>query len=484
MAIMQANDQIPALVTVGTFSYDQLSKRNELDTFYKSLKQMIYGSAYLLQEKFWDMGVYNPKCKFLATLKKWFTENTLMKTVKDLAEDDFLRLIISYTMAVDPSQWLPAPLQFPSHAEEIPMPELIFNIWLAMLPYNGVIEGQPFESNILSLIPFPVWEGEIQKDQGKQRAFPAITPPEPAHSKGITAHSEAITATEKLKKNAKAPDANKDGDASQSVAIATQMQTLLDGMHSMQLSLATQAAKISTLEHAKRPSPHAQAFVHNPYSRPATSAEPNGIILNPAEPYGGSHNAMGLELVKVIQNLTEKKKAKESHIAKAWEETVLPRVTAERLVKTHDYSQNTYGQRAAVVSAKSLLQLYELSLKHDPPNVSNPNSIAPDSPYHPLAVQQTEAIQDSLMAHAFPTNDKPLQKERKQLLAAVMGPDLSSKDLADAYKFDGYNPNYRGRGRGGRGYRGRGRGRNDNYRGRGRGRGRSQGRGQDPAEDP
>ena len=330
----------------------------------------------------------------------------------------------------------------------------------------------------MSLIPFPTWEDEIAADPGKQPAkahSPPITVPETTHSKAIQEYNRLNS----LKGSSSNTGEKESGKLSVSPTPSDQFQALLDGMHSLQQSMAQQGQQlsqqgqqISKLE-AKAPNPYAQAF--QPIARQTQQAGPSSVPtggLITADPQA-PQEYLNMELVKVIQSLTEKKKTKESHIAKCWEETILPKITAERLIKTHDYSQNTYGQRAAVASAKTLLMLYELSWNPDNAGAANPNAIPTDSPYHALAVEQSKAIQDSLMAGAFPKNDKPLQKERKQLLAAVMGSDISAKDLTEAYEQDNYRGNnYRGRGRGGKNWRGRGRGRGDRGRGRGKGRGR------------
>ena len=191
----------------------------------------------------------------------------------------------------------------------------------------------------------------------------------------------------------------------------------------------------------------------------------------------GSPPDLTLELVKVIQSLTDRKKAKELHLAQAWEETVLPQITAEKILEAHDYSNNSYGQRAAVGMAKTLLMLYDLQTEHP----TQPPISSPDSPYHELATLQTRGLQDAMMAHAYP-NAKPLQKESKQILAAVMGPDLSTQDLAEAYSGAASSDRFsyrgdgkgRGRGKGGQGGRANARGGGataSGRRGGGRGRG-------------
>jgi len=476
---------------IGTLAYETTNKRQDLDPFFQEMKQMVTGTSYILQEKLWDMELCKPAYKHVQVMKSWFISSTKITSARGLSEEEFYLLMISYIMAVNPNTWNPPPITFKGYAVPVPLAEIIFAIWLALIPSAGEITDQPFESNVLSLIPQPVWEDEIMKTKGKGSPAHSTTIQAPPKAKHITADEKSLAED----KYSTAPPPDK------------QFQAIMDGLNALQSTVAQQGAKISRIESHKGISPtatpfdppscpgkYSRGFIHdnpnfaNTFSAHSTrapaqagpSSMETGDLIS-----AGSSSEVSLELVKVIQSLTERKnKNQESHIAKAWEETVLPKVTVEHMVKAHDYSQNSYGQRSAVNAAKVLLQLYDLQASH-PQNPSK--TIAADSPFHPIAAQQTKVIQDALMAHAYPKNDKPLQKERKQILAAVMGPDLSAKDLAEAYSSESsFRGNGNGRGKRGRGWRGRGdrggyRGRGSN-RGRGRG-GRGRGRGDDGEEE-
>ena len=149
--------------------------------------------------------------------------------------------------------------------------------------------------------------------------------PETTHSKAIQEYNRLNS----LKGSSSNIGEKEGGKLSVSPTPSDQFQALIDGMHSLQQSMAQQGQQlsqqgqqISKLE-SKVPNPYAQAFT--PIARQAQQAGPSSV------PTGGMITAdpqapqeyLNLELVKVIQSLTEKKKTKESHIAKCWEETVL-----------------------------------------------------------------------------------------------------------------------------------------------------------------
>ena len=135
---------------------------------------------------------------------------------------------------------------------------------------------------------------------------------------------------------------------------------------------------------------------------------------------------------------------------------VLPKHVCEQILKLHDFPAANYKQQAACHSTKALLQLYERGIPLD--------AHTPDN-FHDIAHSLTESIQDALTSDAFPTNERPLLKERKALLGTVLGKhSITAKELGEAYS--SHAPNYANRGRGRSNYH------NSNWRCRGRGGGR------------
>ena len=109
---------------------------------------------------------------------------------------------------------------------------------------------------------------------------------------------------------------------------------------------------------------------------------------------------------------------------------------------------------------------YDLYENSDSDTSSDPEIIPSSSSYYDAAVTATEAIKSCAAALAFPPHTKPSDKEQKQVFQAVMGGDISAKELANAYmKKDSGQGNDRGGGRG-RGRGGRGQQRNNKDRGR------------------
>ena len=183
-----------------------------------------------------------------------------------------------------------------------------------------------------------------------------------------------------------------------------------------------------------------------------------------------------MDLIKVLQAKMGAPKDESSHISKAWKEVILPPVTCKKLLEVHDFPMNTFLQRAAVNAAKTLLLTYDLHWKEESDSALMPTIIPLESVYHDMAVLQTLTIKNSIAAHAFPKAEKPQIKERRQVLAAVMGSDLTAQELKEAYSDQ---TNWRGKGSGAGGsqdrsqskgrYQGKGKGRGKGYQGKGRG---------------
>ena len=83
LAIIQEKDQ--NALKVATHSFAAITKRSDMDNFYDSLKQMVVGTSYVLQEKLWTLGVYKTGFKPIPAMKKWFIANTKLSTAKDLS---------------------------------------------------------------------------------------------------------------------------------------------------------------------------------------------------------------------------------------------------------------------------------------------------------------------------------------------------------------------------------------------------------------
>ena len=470
----------PEMRKVNAYDYNTIDQPKDWNLFSKEHNQMIYGVCFILTEKFWDMGALNAKLKPFNSLKKWFIKNTKVTKPNVNSMEDLLRAIIAYVAMVNPSTWNPPTWQLEGIQQDIPLPILIMKIWSALVPQQGIIKNTEAEVNPLQLLGEGPWfDGDVVIIKSKAQA----------HSAHITAHSRGIT--EPYSKNAQVPTRSAFGTKptprhqapisedsvsdSEEHSQGPQLQCIMDALTSLQAAVSDQSQRMHVMEH-KELQPKAQSWPSHPdggftsqgqhhHSQPPPRREAvyGDERLIPAGSSSSPQSHFNLELLKVVSALADKGKDKDVHTCKGWEETILPRLTAEKVCQTHDHALNTYGQRAAVSSAKALLLLYDLHWSEETNMASLPKKITPDSMFHELAVLTSQAIQHSLMTHAFPKADKPQHKERKQLLAAVMGPELTAKDLQEAYPSD----SNRGRGRGGSWRGGKG--------GKGRGRGRGRG---------
>ena len=198
---------------------------------------------------------------------------------------------------------------------------------------------------------------------------------------------------------------------------------------------------------------------------PATPAR--SIASQPAH-----QDEINLEMIKVLQSL-KKPKDKAKDIPSTWKQTILPAITCNKIIQHNDKPEASYGERAYVKCAQVLLKMYDLYENSDSESSSDPDIIPSSSSYYEAAVTATEAIKSCAAALAFPPHTKPSDKEQKQVFQAVMGGDISAKELANAYQkkdSGGGRGGGRGRGRGGRGQQrnNKDRGRNQDKKGAGK----------------
>ena len=83
--------------------------------------------------------------------------------------------------------------------------------------------------------------------------------------------------------------------------------------------------------------------------------------------------------------------------------------------------------------------------------------IPPSSEYYSIALTSSESLKMLVGSHAFPKQEKPYIQERRKILQAVMGADITASELKQAYKQDqGDSSN----GKKGRQKKGKGKGKN------------------------
>ena len=169
--------------------------------------------------------------------------------------------------------------------------------------------------------------------------------------------------------------------------------------------------------------------------------------------------------------MAHKKEAYDSHICDTWEDVILPNITCLHVLKTHDYPMNTYCQKTICSAAKQLSALYHHHWSQEATQLPvMPTKIPPESIFYPLALEATISLKSAMAAHAFPKTNRPQDKERIQVLKAVMGKDLSPEEYKQAYQ----TLDNKCRGKGGGGDSGQG---NGGGGGGGQGKGKGKGKG-------
>ena len=433
--------------------------------------QMIFGTVSVLKEKLHDMALINAKCpNFFTQLKAWFDVNSVLSDHKcKNSLDNFLRMLVMYTMAVD--GWFPPPINVEKYAgPAIPMHLLITSIWANLTPVGGEMEEEA--KNELFYAPFPMFEDDVSISVTARGSSPLLLEysqlpkaEEAAHLEGMPTHSVPITAPQQFTISqmpatrrpstggthlppisTQAPAANVPAAAS-----SVEMQALLQAVQGIQDHMYSQQREIQEIKSIQQgfastnAAPIGQAI--NPYTAPL-SAQPtsSGNLMEHIQIPAGlqqpgsqgmqvqEQNLFNLQLLEVLQELKKPREKPQSHVCEAWEVEIIPYVTCTHVIKVHDYPMNVYGQRASVNAAQSLMHLYELHWSQEMPHLAQmPRKIPVTSHYHTLALKATESLKNSMAAHAFPKADKPQLKERTQVLQAVMGKDLAPGVMATAY---------------------------------------------------
>ena len=235
-------------------------------------------------------------------------------------------------------------------------------------------------------------------------------------------------------------------------------ETKPDKSQSMQMANMWQA--IQTLQSAIAAGPQASSSMSTPM----------GQRLSMSAGLESPQDQINKEVLQVLQNLSKTSKSdKKQDCPSIWKKKVLPPLTALKVIEHNDKPDCTYAQRTYVKCAQVLTKIYELYDQDSSPE-SDPDCIPESSQYFDLAVTATEALKAAAAVMGWDIKAKPSDKEQKKVFQAVMGADITPKELSQPYQKTGkggYNSgderSYRGRG--GRNKRGRGRGgRNQDWR--------------------
>jgi len=415
--------------------HESITAKKQLEEFNQdpSLCNMVYATAHVLKEKLHALGCLKSTLKICSTARAWFTANTVL--TGEQSTDNLLRLIVSYAMQA--KLWNPPDLHLAT-GPELPLPFIITTIWFALDPTNGeFLNDQGDEVPALSLLPTPLFPGDIQP----VLALPAAK--DDAHSPPLQPEPEGD----------KVPPANmppsQNGPTTKFISqedLATKLQPLQDMIQNLHQDLLEQKRSSN-----QGLNPNAPPHVPQPSrsSDPSSSLIPaaaahSGAITTHSEPITPVHSGtitpapvprMDMDLYQVMEELLRnKKQEKQDHICLAWENNILPYVTCHHVVLVHDFPMNSYGQRASVSAAKTVMELYQKHWEEECPSAHTlPRKIPEGSVFYTLAVKASSALKASMSAHAFPHASKPQMKERTQLLKAVLGSDVSQAELKTAY---------------------------------------------------
>ena len=411
-----------------------------IDDFYELHKQMCTGTSYLLHEKFYDMKVLSYNAP-VTVLKKWFQSNIQLDLgqKKIASKDELFIWMTAFCLYV--KDWTPedCTLTGPTKIAKVnvPIPLLINLIYNALAPYDGLITPE-IEADPLCMLPFPAFPGDISTSITQQDAHsgPITTTPgalqrKPGH---IPAKEEVTTDVHTTQPT------HSTGIATHSVAITTPDQgykVLLDAITGLQVTMASQAKSLADQhEQLKHLQDRSSSHISHPLPQQEKVAVDNSGTLTTAGSSNGQDMPWDLRLAEVLTTLVRQDKdTDKAHISDSWEEIILPYVTCAHVIQSHGHTMNTYGQRACVNSAKSLMSCWETFWTEETNSspANRPKKFPQESRYYSMALLASETLKNGMASHAFPRGDKPQLKERRQVLAAVMGKDITAAELKEAY---------------------------------------------------
>jgi len=446
-------------------TWDQITANN-VQEFYKDKDHATYiwSITYVFYERLWALqkeADFTPEsCK--KYLLEWFQSSSSIKKVAKANCTDaevLSRFVVAYALIA--KDWMPPPLQCDRPELALDVPAFVVDVCTNLQATSGHIPrgDQATLAFVEAQMALITYSGA---HSAPLQACTLLEPPPgfvmPNHSPAIkaglkkagkhTAHFTGIT-------DAQAEQATYKG---KKATIAEEPKP--DQAQSMQMANMWQA--IQTLQSAIAAGPQA--------SSSSSMTTPMGQRLSMSAGLESPQDQINKEVLQVLQNLSKTSKSdKKQDCPSIWKKKVLPPLTALKVVEHNDKPDSTYAQRTYVKCAQVLTKIYELYDQDSSPD-SDPDCIPESSQYFDVAVTATEALKAAAAVMGWDVKAKPSEKEQKKVFQAVMGADITPKELSQAYQKTGkggYNSgderSYRGRG--GRNKRGRGRGgRNQDWR--------------------
>ena len=427
-----------ALITK-PFAYDPMDIDIELikraSSKETSMCNYIWSCTWFFHERFWSLG-YQQSRETTQNLTEWMMSNTYLPTnvkmlLKIKSQEDIERALCTYGLLANES-WQPDVMI--SKDQQRAMDFCVF-LRAAMAILEGVNDhGRlPPKNKVqaaLDALPIFLQAQDLPKFQSGADQGLIYLPLE--HSEGImqgfNTHSQHITSSQQPSSSESMSGQPSfqgitppPGGSSSTGNVQQEQQAAILALQQQVSLLTTQNQELQ--ENIKHGST-------SPVSKSQLREDQHEINLSL------------LQVIKQNQESKQKEKDPAEKILKRWELKILPSPVVKRVIKLNQFPTNSYVQKAIVISAQTLLQIYEsykqeidFNDPYDPDAL--PTVITNQSMYYSLALSASEALKLIVGAHAFPKHEKPYLQERRNVLQAVLGGELTQAELKTAYQEEG-----------------------------------------------
>ena len=414
-------------VPIKAFSYDateitpQLMLKASRDPV---LTNFIWSATWYFHEKFWLLG-YPQGQKTTKVLSQWFLENTCLPsstklTLKLQSQEEWERAICTFGMLANDS-WLPEYMISKNGQEALDFSGFIqaVHTLLQSFDHQGRLPVEKLLTQSLEALP-----------QVKQaNDFPQyVSGCDSGHIPAALSHVKTEGSTFPTKEEAKDQSADQKANTFKPITgPSSSHSTPIAKDNEAQLALLQ-----ATVDQLTQQNHLLQEQLRSKQLVPTSSTTPSV--------YEDQHQ-INMAFLKVIQNAGQESKKKDptDKILQQWEVKILPSMVVQRVLKLNDFPTNTYAQQAIVHAASSLIQLYEMHRDeeryYEEGNLEAlPAQFKPTSKFYSLALDASEALKMQVGSHAFPRQEKPYLQERKKVLQAVLGADVTQAELKLAYQ--------------------------------------------------
>ena len=403
-----------------------------------SLINYIWSCTWYFHEKFWFLG-YQQDRETTTYLMDWLTINTSLppsakRLLKISSQQDVERVLCTFGILAN-IDWQPELMLAKDGQKALDFQQFMMQAHQLLLSVNknGKLPARELLQQSLDSLPKLLLAEDLPSQQsGLELGMipPPLDHPDQAHLKAIQAtsftHSEAIMAPEGSTGQSTAKHA---ASSSTFRAITEAEPSSSDGHHTQDQAIALLQQQVAQLTHQNH------HLAEQLKASPGTTSQQKLLQEDQHE--------INLALLQVIKQASDaKSKDPTEKILKQWEIKIIPSSVVQKIIKLNDYPTNTYTQKAIVTAAQTLLQIYESHREeedyHDP---YDPDALPPQikftSHFYTMATSASEALKMLMGTQAFPKHEKPYLQERRKVLQAVMGADLTQAELKNAYQEEG-----------------------------------------------